>query len=280
MTETLTPSPPAPHRSELPASFPAAFTAAEVTVEAVTKRFPSGRGWLDVLGTIDLSVGAGEFVTLIGPSGSGKSTLLNIVAGLIDATSGSVAVDGEPISGPGADRGVVFQQHVLLPWMTARENVLFALDCTMGHRPADERHQVADHYLELVHLTDAADRRPAQLSGGMQQRVGIARALAIESKVLLLDEPLGALDALTRVALQDELLRIWEAEQRTVLMVTHDVDEAALLSDRIVVLGNGPAATIRKVVDVPFDRPRDREELVRLQEYQDLRSDLLALLIR
>jgi nitrate/nitrite transport system ATP-binding protein len=283
MTETLTTATPgaAPEPEPLTnGQVGAATPSGSVAVDGVTKSFAAGRDRVDVLGRIDLTIGAGEFVSLIGPSGSGKSTLLNIVAGLVAQDDGAVRVDGVPVTGPGADRGVVFQHHVLLPWMTARQNLLFALDCTMGDRPAEVRRRIADRYLELVHLSEAADRRPSQLSGGMQQRVGIARALAIEPKVLLLDEPFGALDALTRIALQDELLRIWEAEQRTVLMVTHDVEEAALLSDRIVVLGNGPSASVREVVDVPFDRPRDREELLRLQEYQDLRSDLLELLIR
>jgi nitrate/nitrite transport system ATP-binding protein len=244
----------------------------------VTKSFSVGKTSSEVIGPTDVAVEQGQFVTVIGPSGCGKSTLLGLVAGLVEHDSGELWLDGAPITGPGHDRGMVFQQHVLLPWMTARDNVLFGLDCARPELPTAERRALAERYLELVHLGNAADKRPGQLSGGMQQRVGIARAFALQPKVLLLDEPFGALDALTRLSLQAELLRAWETERRTVLMVTHDVDEAIVLSDRILVMGQGPSATIIQDVPVDFARPRSPEELNRDPRYYELRASLLSAL--
>ncbi len=231
------------------------------------------------LGGVSVSVAEGEFVALIGPSGCGKSTLLNLVAGLDRPTGGHVLCDGQPIAGPGADRGVVFQHHSLLPWMTAYDNVRFALDCVMRDRPAAERDALARQYLDLVGLASAANKRPSQLSGGMKQRVGLARAFAANPRVLLLDEPFAALDALTRATLQLALVRLWERERKTVLMVTHDIDEAIYLADRIVVFTHGPAATIRAVLGSAFERPRAREVLLENPAYRALHRELLDMLM-
>lgn len=254
---------------------PAILTASGVTKGFIHKK----RGFQRVLGEMSFAVEAGEFVTIIGPSGSGKSTLLKLLAGLESPDSGRIELTGEVVSKPSRRLGVVFQQHVLLPWLTVKQNVLFSLEAHGGgeYSPA-ERDELAEHWLRLVQLSDAKDLKPGELSGGMQQRVGIARAFALESEVLLLDEPLGALDALTRHSLQLEVLRLCEQEKRTVLLVTHDVDEALLLSDRVLVLSNGPEARIRKEVPVPFARPRDRDAVESSQDYLALRRELLELL--
>jgi nitrate/nitrite transport system ATP-binding protein len=246
-----------------------------LSLAGVTKGYHRKKTFNPIVAPTDLDIEEGQFVTIIGPSGCGKSTLLGMIAGLVEPDQGSLHLDGNPITGPGHDRGMVFQQHVLLPWMTARENVLFGLECARAHLPAAQRRELADRYLDLVHLGHAKDRRPSELSGGMQQRVGIARAFALQPKVLLLDEPFGALDALTRVSLQTELLKLWESERRTVVMVTHDVDEAIILSDRILVMSHGPAATVMRDVAVDFPRPRSQEDLNRDPRYYELRSSLL-----
>lgn len=245
-------------------------------LEGITKGFPAKKGFNPIVGQTTLSIDEGQFVSIIGPSGCGKSTILNMIAGLTLPDEGRLLLDGLEVTGPGRDRGMVFQQHVLLPWMTARQNVVFALEC--GRDSGGNRREyaaTADHYLDLVHLGHAKDRRPAHLSGGMQQRVGLARAFALHPKVLLLDEPLGALDALTRRSLQLQLLKLCEHERKTFVMVTHDVDEALLLSDRIVVMGHGPNATVKHDLAVPFARPRDAETLDAVPEYHQLRSFLL-----
>lgn len=249
----------------------------QLTVEAITKGFSHRRrGFQPVLGEISFSVEEGEFVTIIGPSGSGKSTLLKVLAGLELPDSGRVCLEARPITGPSRRLGVVFQQHVLLPWLTAEQNVIFALDAdgSSGRSPA-QKEELAEKWLDLVHLSEAADKKPGQLSGGMQQRVGIARAFALESEVLLLDEPLGALDALTRHSLQQQLLHLSEQEKRTFVLVTHDVDEALMLSDRILVLSQGPGARVQQDIRVPFGRPRDREAVESSEEYIILRRELL-----
>jgi nitrate/nitrite transport system ATP-binding protein len=231
------------------------------------------------LGGVSLSIAEGEFVSVIGPSGCGKSTLLMMVTGLITATEGTIVLDGAPITGPGLDRGVVFQSYALLPWMTAAQNIAFALQCAGRGADSKERHEMALHLLRRVHLEDAAEKRPSQMSGGMRQRVGIARALAVDPKVLLLDEPLSALDFLTRQSLQMEILRLLEEDRKTVMLVTHDVDEALLLSDRVVVLSKGPAARVTATLDIPFARPRDREAILALPEYLHLRHEILSMLL-
>src|SRR5579884_674863 len=247
-------------------------------ISQVSKTFEGANGVYPALRGIDLKIRKGEFVTLIGHSGCGKSTLLSIVAGLVAPSQGVIILEGKEIDGPGPDRGVVFQNHALLPWLTCAENIALAVEAVFPQMSRSEQKERVAHFLEMVGLTDAARKRPAELSGGMRQRVGIARALAIRPKVLLLDEPFGALDALTRGNLQDELLRIWEKFGTTVLMVTHDVDEALLLSDRVFMMTQGPGATIGRIVPIPFRRPRSRMELVRQSGYQHWKGEILEFL--
>ena len=225
---------------------------------------------------ITLDVRANEFVALIGPSGCGKSTVLNVVAGLAQADSGTIEVDGVAVTGPGLDRGVVFQNYALLPWMTVRENLAFALESARDMRDRSAIDAAIDRILDTVHLTHAAARYPRALSGGMKQRVGFARALLIEPKIVLLDEPFGALDALTRAHLQDEVLGLMERTPLTALMVTHDIDEALLLADRVAIMSRGPGAVIARIVDVPFARPRRRAELMKSRDFNHLRAELMA----
>ena len=233
-----------------------------VLVEDVQMSFDTKQGPFIALKDINLNIRRGEFITLIGHSGCGKSTLLNLIAGLLMPSAGVMLCAEREIAGPGPDRGVVFQNHSLLPWLTVYENVKLAVDKVFaGKKPAAERRDWVMHNLELVHMAQARDRTPAEISGGMKQRVGIARALAMEPKVLLLDEPFGALDALTRGRLQDSVAEIHAKLGNTVLMVTHDVEEAVLLSDRIVMLTNGPAAGVGRILDVTAARPRSRLEL-------------------
>lgn len=225
-----------------------------------------------------LRVRKGEFVCIIGHSGCGKSTVLSILMGLNTPTEGGVILAGREVVGPGLDRGVVFQSPSLLPWLTARENVLLAVGQVNGRHGRAERRRVADNYLDMVGLAEVADRYPDELSAGMRQRVGIARAFALEPKVLLLDEPFSLLDALTRMELQDELMRLWEEERNTVMMVTHDVDEALLLADRIVMMTSGPAATVGEILSVQFPRPRSRVAVLSHPDYYTLRDDLIGFL--
>ena len=245
-------------------------------ISRLTKTFPGPAGPAVVVQDFDLKIHEGEFVCLVGHSGCGKSTVLSIVMGLVPPTEGGVILDGHEVVGPGIDRGVVFQSPSLLPWLTAHENVLLAVD--RAHPGASDRRSMADHYLQLVGLGNCMDRMPRALSSGMQQRVGIARALALEPRVLLLDEPFSLLDVFTRMDLQDELLRIWERDRRTVLMVTHDVDEALLLADRIVLMTNGPAARVGKVLEVPLPRPRVRSQVLDDPRFFMARDEILAFL--
>lgn len=251
-----------------------------LSLQNLVKSYPAKRERTLVVDRISLAVAADEFVALVGPSGCGKSTLLNIAAGLVAADAGSVCVDGEPISGPGPDRGVVFQHYALLPWMTVRENLAFALRSARRMRDRQAIDAAIDAMLATVHLAHAADRLPRALSGGMKQRVGFARALLIEPKIVLLDEPFGSLDALTRAHLQNEVLALWERAPRTALMVTHDIDEALLLADRVAIMSRGPAATIARIIAVPFARPRRRVDLMERPEFNHLRAELLAQLTR
>jgi len=242
------------------------------------KSYPTADGTAVIVREVNLSVREGEFVCVIGHSGCGKSTVLSIVMGLVDATEGGAILAGREIRGPGLDRGVVFQSPALLPWLNARDNVLLAVDQVMPASGAAERLDKALEYLRLVGLQDCADRHPSELSAGMRQRVGIARAFAVEPRILLLDEPFSLLDALTRMELQDEVMRLWEEKRTTVLMVTHDVDEALLLADRIVMMTTGPAATIGEEMVVPLDRPRRRADVLADARYYDARDHLLGFL--
>jgi len=248
-------------------------------VENVGMTFETKKGPFVALTGIGLAVKKGEFVSLIGHSGCGKSTLLNLVAGLLSPTEGGMILAGREIAGPGPDRGVVFQNHSLLPWLTCFGNVYLAVERVFGAAESKARLKArTQSALELVGLAHAMDKLPQEISGGMKQRVGIARALAIEPKMLLLDEPFGALDALTRATLQDELIRIVGSTGATVLMVTHDVDEAVLLSDRVVMMTNGPAATIGEVLEVDLPRPRERLALAANSRYIHLRARVLEFL--
>jgi nitrate/nitrite transport system ATP-binding protein len=252
---------------------------AYLSIEGVGVTFTKGAARSEVLTGIDLRVDKGEFVSIIGHSGCGKSTLLNVVAGLVPVTTGAVILDKQEVNAPGPDRAVVFQNHSLLPWLSVRENVSLAVNKVFGaSKSAAERRDWTLHNLELVKMTHALDKRPAEISGGMKQRVGIARALAMEPKVLLLDEPFGALDALTRAHLQDSVMEIHATLNNTVLMVTHDVDEAALLSDRIVMMTNGPRASIGQVLDVSLDRPRDRLAVAQDPTYIHARAAVIEFL--
>jgi nitrate/nitrite transport system ATP-binding protein len=248
-------------------------------LDRIGKIFERRGVYSEVLRDIDLAIGKGEFVSIIGHSGCGKSTMLNLVAGLTQATTGCVLLEDREVNAPGPERAVVFQNHSLLPWLSVYDNVRLAVDKVFsGSKSRAERHAWTLHNLELVQMTHAADKRPSEISGGMKQRVGIARALAMEPKVLLLDEPFGALDALTRAHLQDSLMDIHRALGNTVIMITHDVDEAVLLSDRIVMMTNGPAATIGEVLDVKLARPRKRLELVSDPTYVAAREAVLKFL--
>ncbi len=252
---------------------------AYLCLSQVDMTFPGPSGGNPVLKDISLDVQRGEYISLIGHSGCGKSTVLNIVAGLLKASSGGVIVDNREVNAPGPDRAVVFQNHSLLPWLTVYQNVEIAVDKIFrDSRSSAERKEWILHNLAMVNMSHALDRLPSQISGGMKQRVGIARALAMEPKVLLLDEPFGALDALTRAHLQDEVIRIQSELGNTVMMITHDVDEAVLMSDRVVMMTNGPAATIGQVMDVPLERPRNRIALAEDKVYNHCRQEILSFL--
>ena len=249
-----------------------------LSIESVSKTFTKGSSSTKVLVDINLKVARGEYISLIGHSGCGKSTVLNIVAGLTDATSGSMILDGKQIKGPGPDRSMVFQNHSLLPWLTVYQNVAIAVNKVASHKNAKEKDEWIRHNLSMVHMSHALDKLPTEISGGMKQRVGIARALAMEPKVLLLDEPFGALDALTRAHLQDEVMRIQNDLKNTVIMITHDVDEAVLLSDRIVMMTNGPSATIGEILNIDLPRPRDRIAMTEELKYNLYRQSVLRFL--
>ncbi len=249
----------------------------ELSQVAIT--FPTPKGPFLALQDVNLKIAKGEFISVIGHSGCGKSTVLNIVAGLHQATTGGVILEGKEVTEPGPDRAVVFQNHSLLPWLTAYENVELAVKRVFGKKKSkQEIAQWVEHNLGLVHMEHAMHKRPHEISGGMKQRVGIARALAMEPKVLLMDEPFGALDALTRAHMQDSLMEIQNRLNNTVIMVTHDVDEAVLLSDRIVMMNQGPGATIGEILKIDLPRPRDRVTLAETPEYNHYRAAVLQFL--
>jgi nitrate ABC transporter ATP-binding subunit len=247
-------------------------------IDAVAKIYPTKTGGYTVLENVSLTVQQGEFICLIGHSGCGKSTLLNMVSGFSKPTHGEVRLKGKPIVQPGPDRMVVFQGYALLPWLTVFENVYLAVNRVYGEKSTAEKTKIVKEHLAMVGLTEAAEKKPPQISGGMKQRVAIARALSIRPEVLILDEPFGALDAITKEELQEELLKIWNEHRCTVLMITHDIDEALFLADRLVMMTNGPAATIGEVMDIPFRRPRDRARIMEMPEYYKLRNHALDFL--
>jgi bicarbonate transport system ATP-binding protein len=246
--------------------------------EQLGKVYATPRGPYPVLANINLEVNQGEFVCVIGHSGCGKSTLLNMVSGFATPSSGQVLLEGKPITKPGPDRMVVFQGYALLPWLTAYENVHLAIDSVNPKLPENEKREIALEHLAMVGLTEAANKTITQISGGMKQRVAIARALSIRPEVLILDEPFGALDAITKEELQEELLKIWNTQKCTVLMITHDIDEALFLADRLVMMTNGPAAGIGEVLTIDFPRPRSREEIMEDPRYYELRNSALDFL--
>ena len=254
-------------------------TQAHLELSGVSIDFPTSDGPFRALDDINLKIDKGEFISLIGHSGCGKSTVLNIIAGLHRATEGGVILNGKEVTEPGPERAVVFQNHSLLPWLSAYENIeLGVKQVFRGKKTKAEMRAWIDHNLDLVHMSHACDKRPDEISGGMKQRVGIARALAMQPEVLLMDEPFGALDALTRAHLQDSLMEIHASLGNTVIMITHDVDEAVLLSDRIVMMTNGPAAGIGEVLHIELDRPRERLVLADDPQYNHYRSEVLKFL--
>jgi len=244
----------------------------------LSKAYPSPKGPAVIVKDFTLNFGAGEFITLIGHSGCGKSTVLSMVAGLTDITDGAMILAGRETNEAGPDRGVVFQSPCLLPWMTAFENVMLGVDQVYFTAPKAERRELAEYYLSVVGLGNSMHKYPGELSQGMRQRVGIARAFALQPKMLLLDEPFGMLDALTKMELQEVLLQLWRRNKLTTLMVTHDVDEAIFLSDRVVMMTDGPEAEVGDVLTIPFDRPRVRAEILADPRYPEIRNHLLAFL--
>jgi len=272
MTSILTNSVPAVR------TMPSAQPAAYLEIDRVSKIYPTPKGPYPVFEDISLSVREGEFICVIGHSGCGKSTLLNMVSGFGTPSQGEVRLAGERITKPGPDRMVVFQNYCLLPWKTAFDNVLMAVDAAYPKLPKAEQEKIVWANLEMVGLTEAARKKPDEISGGMKQRVAIARALAIRPKILVMDEPFGALDAITKEELQEELLKIWEEHRLTVLMITHDIDEALFLADRLVMMTNGPSAQIGEIMEIPFGRPRDRTRVMEDPRYYELRNQALDFL--
>jgi len=244
----------------------------------LTKIYSTPKGPAIIVKDFNLRIKKGEFVCLIGHSGCGKSTVLSMVAGLNDITGGGIILAGKELVGPGPDRGIVFQSPCLLPWMTAYENVRLGVDQVFYTASKEERHQIAEYYLSVVGLADAMHKKPSELSQGMRQRVGIARAFALSPKMLLLDEPFGMLDSLTRMELQQVLIELWRKDRKTAFMVTHDVDEALFLADRIVMMTNGPEAEVGDILEVPFPRPRDRKTVLEHPDYYRLRAHLITFL--
>lgn len=252
-----------------------------IDINNVTVSFKTNKGVYTAVNDISLSVKKGEIISLIGHSGCGKSTLMGTISGMVKPTSGTVIVNGNIVTRPGPDRGIVFQNYSLLPWLSVYQNIYQAVDAAIKHKTAAEKKELVVNNLRMVKLWEHKDKLPGQLSGGMKQRVAIARAFAINPSVLLLDEPFGALDALTKSSMQIELLKLWNLDNRekTIVMVTHDIEEAIFLSDRVVVMNNGPAATIKEIVDVPLVRPRNKKEIVHDEAYMVIHDKLLNLLV-
>jgi nitrate ABC transporter ATP-binding subunit len=252
--------------------------SAYLEISRLSKSYPTPKGPAVIVKDFDLKVKKGEFVSIIGHSGCGKSTVLMMVAGLTPLTNGGIILTGKELDGPGPDRGIVFQSPSLLPWLTAIENVMIGVDQVFFTATSEERRLIAKYYLTVVGLGDSMDKKPAELSQGMRQRVGIARAFALKPKMLLLDEPFGMLDSLTRYELQQVLVDLWRKNQITALMVTHDVDEAIFLSDRIVCMTNGPAAEVGEIIEVKFPHPRNRKAIMEHPDYYKLREQLISFL--
>ncbi len=251
-----------------------------IAIKNVSVSFKTKKGVFNALNNISLDIKRGEIVTLIGHSGCGKSTLMNTVSGMVAPTSGTVIANDKVVKGPGPDRGIVFQNYSLLPWLSVFQNIYEAVDSVMKDKTAAEKREIVNNNLDMVNLMSHKNKLPGQLSGGMKQRVAIARAFAISPSILLLDEPFGALDALTKSDMQIELLKLWNLANRdkTIVMVTHDVEEAIFLSDRVVVMNNGPAATIKKIVDINLPRPRNKKDIAHDPEYIKIHDELLTLL--
>jgi bicarbonate transport system ATP-binding protein len=249
-----------------------------LSFENVSKIYPTPKGPYTVLENVNLTIDQGEFICVIGHSGCGKSTLLNMVSGFNQPTHGKVLLQGQAIKEPGPDRMVVFQNYALLPWRSVFDNVYLAVNAVYPNKSEPEKRAIVREHLALVGLAEAAEKKPTQISGGMKQRAAIARALAIRPEVLILDEPFGALDAITKEELQEELLKIWNDHRCTVLMITHDIDEALFLANRLVMMTNGPHATIGEVLEIPFERPRDRTQIMEDPVYYDLRNYALDFL--
>jgi len=249
-----------------------------LVIDNLTKSYATPKGPAVIVKDFNLHIRKGEFVCLIGHSGCGKSTVLSMIAGLNEITDGGIILAGKELTGPGPDRGIVFQSPCLLPWMTAFENVMLGIDQVFYTASREERHQIAEYYLSVVGLAEAMHKRPAELSQGMRQRGGIARAFALSPKLLLLDEPFGMLDSLTRMELQQVLIQLWRKDKKTALMVTHDVDEALFLADRIVMMTNGPEAEVGDILEVKFPRPRERRAVLDHPDYYRLREYLITFL--
>jgi bicarbonate transport system ATP-binding protein len=249
-----------------------------LVLDRASKVYPTSKGEYVVLDQVNLTVQKGEFICVIGHSGCGKSTLLNMVSGFAQPSSGTVMLNGKPIGKPGPDRMVVFQGYALLPWLSVYDNVYLAVNAVNPNMSKKDKDEIVYSNLAMVGLTEAAQKTPTQISGGMKQRVAIARALSIRPEVLILDEPFGALDAITKEELQEELLKIWNQNRCTVLMITHDIDEALFLADKLVMMTNGPAASIGEVLTIPFGRPRDRARMMEMPEYYQVRNYALDFL--
>jgi nitrate/nitrite transport system ATP-binding protein len=257
-----------------------AIKPSSILVSNVTVTFDTAKGEYTAIKNIDLEVKKGEIVSIIGHSGCGKSTLMATISGMVSPTSGSVTANGNIVKGPGPDRGIVFQNYSLLPWLSVYQNVYEAVDSVMKGKTKDEKKEIVLKNLDMVNLLPHKDKKPGQLSGGMKQRVAIARAFSINPSILLLDEPFGALDALTKGSMHLELLKLWNLDNRnkTIVMVTHDIDEAIFLSDKVIVMNNGPAATIKEIVDIPIARPRNKKEINHDPAYITTKEKLTSLL--
>mgnify|MGYP002784010884 CR=1 FL=1 len=257
-----------------------AITQKSIKIKDVTVSFDTPKGVYTAVKDISLEVKKGEIISLIGHSGCGKSTLMNTISGMVKPTKGEVIANGKVVKGPGPDRGIVFQNYSLLPWLSVYKNIYEAVDSVMKDKSTAEKKEIVENNLKMVRLWEHKDKLPGQLSGGMKQRVAISRAFAINPSILLLDEPFGALDALTKGSMHIELLKLWNLDNRnkTIVMVTHDIEEAIFLSDKVVVMTNGPAAGIKEIVDVPLERPRNKKDIVHDPKYMEIHDKLMGLL--